>query len=311
MKELVVTRLTLFNYRSWASQTILFDQITPIIPKEGAFPNQIGKTNILRALKTILYHDEFPDTAIRYGENEAYIEVELGNKYVIKREWKNKKQFVYITSPEGKTDGYTSVKAAAKPVRDIIGIYKVALDSFSDPEDFNFLPVRSKLLFLDDRQDILLKRLSSVFGMNVLEEVTIGIGKDIRAKEDQVRAKQRDLEIISKKIVAKENIVLNIAKELKKLRLIEETNKSVEAKLQKLQDIKKHNSANYSKFKVDFDLEKYKSKVSCLTKLISFKENSEQLNSLYSNIHISKQKLQKLEKDKQTILKSVCKYCGK
>ena len=209
--ELVLVSLRLHNYRTYKDLDIKFDIWTEFEPKDLERPIDIGKTNILRALKTLLYHDEFPEAAVTYGQSFAFIEGTFSNGSIIRREWrKGGKQRTIITYPDGSTVTKDGVKAAALFVKSIIGINPVVLDTASGEEDFNFIPAGAAVPFLNDRQDTLLRKMSALIGSNQLEEAAIGLAKEIRSLETEKRVKDKEValkkELREKKVKVLESI---------------------------------------------------------------------------------------------------------
>jgi len=189
----IIKSLTLHNFRSHTTTHVDFGQITEIVPKKGAPPNNIGKTNILRALRILIHHAEFPQKAITRGCANSIITLELVDGHVISRNLQKSKQTVSIVYPDGSKKEFYGVNDSKPYVLAAIGIEKVSLDPSSGLEDFNYIQAGSPTFLLEDRADMLLRKMSTLIGSSQIEDISIELSKEIKSLEHRKRLKEKDI----------------------------------------------------------------------------------------------------------------------
>lgn len=224
-------KLRIKNFKSHEDSTLEFESINTILGS-----NHSGKTNILRALKLILYHEDWPVTWIRYGQSEAFIEIELANKTVIRRTRTKSTQSVTISDGKNVTS-FDGKKGALEFISKVIGIKKITLDDASDPEDLNFMYVHDSPFIIGGRPDTVQRKISGIIGANAIDDARVRLNKELKKKvtiQSQLSLEVSNLEekvSASKKILEPALIIYENINSLDILR------KNLEQNLQQLQEL--------------------------------------------------------------------------
>lgn len=174
-----IKRLKLLNFKSHAETVIDFAGITSIIGK-----NDSGKTNILRALKILLHHADWPVSWIRYGEDSASIELTLVDGTVVTRTRTKTNQTVSILQ-NGVIEVYEGKRDATEFIQKAVKIKKITLDEASGPEDLNFLEVHDGPYLVGGRPDTVSRKIAGIVGANTIEDARSRLSKQVRELEKE------------------------------------------------------------------------------------------------------------------------------
>jgi DNA repair exonuclease SbcCD ATPase subunit len=179
--------IKLKNFKSHKDTYVEFGNITSIIGS-----NSCGKTNILRALKLVLHHENWPVSWLTYGTKESSIELELtnGNRIIRKRTEKSQSTIIVEVGKdpvelEGKKD-------ATSYISKITGIAKIELDETTGPEDLNFVNVYDGPYLLGGRSDTIQRKISGIVGANKIDDARNRLNK--KYKKLNTRSKEIDNE---------------------------------------------------------------------------------------------------------------------
>jgi DNA repair exonuclease SbcCD ATPase subunit len=205
--------LKLQDFKSHKETVIEFAPITTIV---GA--NDAGKTSLLRALKLILHHEDWPDTPIRYECGSCTVHLELTNGTIIERTKTDKSQQVSLTV-NGKTEVFRGKKDAGDFVRQHLGIYKVVLDKITGPEDLNFIGVYDGPALLTSRSDVVQRKFSSLAGGAEIEDAKNILASEVKDLVKSITAEAKRIfplaELVDKnqQIIKKANTSFQSIKE--------------------------------------------------------------------------------------------------
>jgi len=177
-----LSKLRLINFRSHADTEIIFDRVTYFQPTRSGNPNDIGKSNIEKALRIVLMHENFPQKYLRWGTKEGSIELELTNGILIIRKWESNKHYTIIRRPGEAELVFTGKQDATSLVRSIIGANKVFISEEKEPIDLNYIPVKAPPMLLGDRSDVVLRKLSSILGSQEIEDAGIRLQRELNKK---------------------------------------------------------------------------------------------------------------------------------
>ena len=181
--------LRLENFKSHKDTTIEFGQITSIVGSNNA-----GKTNILRALKLVLHHTDWPASWIRYKQDKACITVEFTNGLIIRRHRTPKSQSVEIVQPDGTITKFEGKKEATSFIQEATGIKKIVLDEVSGPEDLNFSDVNEGPYLLGGRSDSIQRKVAGILGANSIEDARNRLTKKARKVQSSLDESQKELD---------------------------------------------------------------------------------------------------------------------
>ena len=226
--------LRLKNFKSHSDTSIEFGQITSIIGR-----NCSGKTNILRALKILLHHEDWPVSWIRYGQDTATIELTLTDGTIVTRKRSKSTQSVTINK-SGKIEVFEGKKEATQYIEKAIGIKKVTLDEVTGPEDLNFVEVNEGPYLIGGRADTVQRKVSGIVGANKIDDARSRILKNVKELETQSARLGTEISrlapIVNSSHTSLESIQ-NILSQATKLNQHREEN---ESKLQVLYDCVEH-----------------------------------------------------------------------
>jgi len=184
---MILKTLTLVNFKTHKNTTIEFDNVTSFIGTSDS-----GKTNIIRALKILLFNEDFPASQIRYGCSESTITIELVNGNKVSRTRNTKGQTVTITE-NGVTTSYTGKNDVNSLVQKITGFNKLLLDQNDSPENLNFIGVHDGPYLLNAGSATVQKKISSLLGISKLEDLKGIIQKEKKATVKEEAEVQRKL----------------------------------------------------------------------------------------------------------------------
>lgn len=174
-----IERLTLRNFTSYESAEIEFSTGVTVIRGN----NGHGKSNILLALQIILFADDFPDSLIRWGTKEAYIQVEFTDGSSISRTRTGKAQKIVLTDANGADTTLTNVKTSTDIVREFTGFTPVKLDENGSPELLQYLTMDDPHFLLNKSPEVTLRMLSALISGQGIETAKMSLTK--AAKEIQ------------------------------------------------------------------------------------------------------------------------------
>jgi exonuclease SbcC len=226
--------LTIKNFKSHADSIVEFDTITSITGK-----NNSGKTNIIRALKVLLHHGDWPVTWIRYGQESASIELVLvdGTKVIRKRTKSNQSVEIHTA---GKIETYEGKKDATEFIEKAIGIRKITLDESTGPEDLNFVEVNEGPYLLGGRSDTVQRKVAGIVGANGIEDAKSRILKKAKDLETQSKSLNADIAEISSTVSASRTNLDSIQKLLKNAENLHDQWDQHQTKLQSLHNFRYH-----------------------------------------------------------------------
>ena len=246
------------NFKSHQNSKIEFGQITSIIGRSDS-----GKTNLFRALKLLLHHEDWPAGWIRYGQETASIELELVDGTTITRKRTKTTQSVSI-SVCGKIEIYEGKKDATEFIQKALGIKKVTLDESTGPEDLNFVEVHDGPYLIGGRADTVQRKIAGIVGANEID--------DARSK---LLKKTKELEIQSSFLGAE------IARLTPEITNRESRFKSTQDSLQKAEKLDKHRKDNESKLQILYNFFDHLENLSLLIPTYSVVQN---ITKLYQEI---------------------------
>lgn len=190
------------NFKSHADTLIEFDQITSITGR-----NDCGKTNILRALKMLLHHTDWPTSWIRYGEDSASVKLELTDGTIVERKRSLKSQSVIVTKKDGLVTIFEGKKDATDYIEKVVGIRKVTLDESTGPEDLNFVDVHDGPYLLGGRSDTVQRKVAGIVGANRIDDARNRLIKRAKKLETKVEELKVELDSLSPGITRDRAIV--------------------------------------------------------------------------------------------------------
>jgi DNA repair exonuclease SbcCD ATPase subunit len=179
--------LKLKNFKSHPDSVIEFDLITSITGK-----NDSGKTNVLRALKLLLHHGDWPATWIRYGQDSASIELELVNGTIITRKRTKTAQSVTIQTKD-KIEVFEGKKDATEFIANAVGIKKIVLDETTGPEDLNFVEVHDGPYLIGGRADTVQRKVAGIVGANKIDDARSRLLKKVKDLDSQLNVVNSDI----------------------------------------------------------------------------------------------------------------------
>lgn len=253
-----IKKLRLKNFKSHVDTDINFDQITSITGK-----NDSGKTNILRALKLLLHHGDWPATWIRYGQESASIELELTDGTVITRKRTKASQSVSIRTKD-KIETYEGKKDATEFIAAAVGIKKIVLDETTGPEDLNFVEVHDGPYLLGGRADTVQRKIAGIVGANKIDDARSRILKKVRELESQLNAFNSEIGNLG-------SVIDNCRSSLKDVQDI----------LQDAEDLNKQGTENETKLQILYNLSNH---LISLTSLIPTNNVVEKITDSYRTI---------------------------
>ena len=214
-------------------------EVTVVKPnRDLKFTNDIGKTSIIRALNIVLFHEAFPEKWIRNGCDSAYIEVITTSGVTVRRAWNGKTQSTTIKQPNQPDVAVTGTKDISSFVRSLLGFNKVKVDQTSDPENINIIGADADNVFLKDRADSLLRKLSALLGSHRMEDVSVGIQRDIRNLTSEKTTLDKLLKEEESRLEGKKEKAKKVAELLITYKEVEAKLEQTRAKLKQLQDLK-------------------------------------------------------------------------
>jgi exonuclease SbcC len=185
---MVVKKIRLENFKSHADTTIEFEQITSLI---GASDN--GKTNIIRALRIVLFNENWPPTWIRYNQSESSITVFFENGSSIKRTRTAKHQSISFTYIDGTTESFDGKKDVDGKVKKFTGFKKLVTDDENSPENLNFINIHDGPYLLGSSSLTVQKKIAGLLGTSQLENVRTKLQKEKKAVVKEESEVQNDL----------------------------------------------------------------------------------------------------------------------
>lgn len=174
---MIIKSIELTNFKSHEHSVIKFGNITSITGT-----NYSGKTNILRALKLVLYNEDWPKSWIRYGATSSSIKINLVDGKYVKRSLSSKTSGSEIEIFDGvNVTKYAGKKDASEAISKVTGIRKVVLDEGSGAEDLNFLSTKEVAPLLGGRADTVQRKVCGILGLNDIEDAKVRLVKKERA----------------------------------------------------------------------------------------------------------------------------------
>lgn len=276
---MLINKIVLKNFKSHSNSEISFSKITTIVPGNPKFPNSCGKSNILDALKVILYASPFPASWIRHGAKESTVTAFLSNGYIITRSRTKNKQSTEIKKPTGEIELFEGIRDASAFIQSITGVTKLSLGE--EEIDLNFIGSREAYFLTQDSPSSVRRKLLILLGISSIEEAKTKLTKQKRALSKELQfletnLAQRESGSLLSCDLGSSEVLLNLLDDLLK------EEEEAQDKLNKAKDTvyKLH---NLSKYNTQKDLVKVKSSLKLLQeKMVLFKDLSESLNKVKS-----------------------------
>lgn len=193
MAEPWITRLKVVNFRSYEEAEIRFGLRTRIEPLYGHDPNDIGKTNLLRALKIVCHHLPFPKRMLRWGCDTGLLEVEAADGTIVQRGWNKGSQYSTIKRPGQEPISLNGMKDAEGMVRSALRFKKVALSEEREALDLNFMPVNAPPLLIGDTPAAALRKVSGLMGGQTIEDAGIRLKSKAASLNSEASALESEL----------------------------------------------------------------------------------------------------------------------
>lgn len=174
-------RLTLKNFRSFEDTTFYFSDVTSVIGDNAA-----GKTNFIRALRTVALHESFPERWISWWAPRSTLELEMEDGTIVRRIRTKGKETTQIERA-GVIETFDGKRDAKDYVLEATGLSKVVLENPDKPLDLNFVGVHDGLFLVLDPPELLQKRIAAIVGGTEIEEARRRLASkvDAMAKEEK------------------------------------------------------------------------------------------------------------------------------
>lgn len=304
------------NFKSHPDTVIEFDLITSLTGK-----NDSGKTNILRALKLLLHHGDWPATWIRYGQDSASIELELVNGTTITRKRTKSNQSVTIQTKD-KIEVYEGKKDATEFIANAVGIKKVILDETTGPEDLNFVEVHDGPYLIGGRADTVQRKIAGIVGANKIDDARSRLLKKVKDLDSQLNLVNSEIGNLSPTVDSCRTSLKSIQDILQDAEDLNKQGTNNETKLQVLYNLSNHLNSLTSSIPTDIVVQNITElnknikildsvlrdtilKLSCATQLN--KELTSPLYSVKNFKHIKKLRTEVKELDNQ-LVKTIDNY---
>lgn len=196
-----IIKLRLVNFKSHKDSEINFDKITSLIGKNSA-----GKTNVLRALKLVLFNQAWPAKWIRYGQDSASIEVHLSDGTVITRKRTKSNQSIEVSS-KGVVTSFKGQQDAQAFIEKVTGIRKLTLDETTGEEDLNFIPVNEPPYLLSCRADVVQRKIAGILGLNTIDDAKTRLIKKQKKEVEQQEALEGQISALEAEVTPLKSIL--------------------------------------------------------------------------------------------------------
>lgn len=263
-------QLTIKNFKSHADSVVNFGDVTSITGK-----NNSGKTNIIRALKVLLHHGDWPASWIRYGQDSASIELVLVDGTKVTRKRTKTAQSVIIETA-GKIETYEGKKDATEFIEKAVGICKITLDEATGPEDLNFVEVNEGPYLLGGRSDTVQRKVAGIVGANGIDDA-----------KSRILKRHKDLDNQSK------TLNNNIAELTSTVTTARTSLNSIQEILKDAQDLQQQWDNNQTKFET---LDNFSNHISTLSSLIPTNIVVKKLTDLHAKTQKQSKSFQDLHK---------------
>lgn len=177
----ILNWVRLVDFKSHKDSTITFG---PFSILQGT--NSSGKTSIIKAIRTILFNENFPAKWIRRGRKKAMIGIGLTNGTVLWRIRTPSTQQWKIIPNKGKKIVVTGKKDVTELIASHTGIQPVVLDDPKNPENLNIVRSRAGLFILGGRSDTVLRKISGIIGDSALEETKRELVNSLRRLDSDI-----------------------------------------------------------------------------------------------------------------------------
>lgn len=168
--------IRLHNYKSHADTEIKLTDVDSFVGTSDH-----GKTNILKAMKMVCQHQDFPVDYIKEGTTTSWVEIETESGNSVRRIRKPDSQSTIIKE-SGKIIELDGMKGAEPYVRRVLGFNKVTLDENTGPEDLNFINASDKSL--NCNPETTLRKISGILGTNKIEDARSRLGKEAKKRKE-------------------------------------------------------------------------------------------------------------------------------
>ena len=174
----MIKRLTLQNYRSHENTVIEFGIVTGFVGM-----NNHGKTNVFRALRTIVTNGDFRTKDIRRGTKKASIEVEFTDGSKISRTRTPSSQELIVTLADGTVRGpYAKVSDMSDLVQEVSGFLPIKFTKADTNEFIQVVPVGAPQNFLvgNANPETVLKRINKLAGGSGIEATKVKLTSSVK-----------------------------------------------------------------------------------------------------------------------------------
>lgn len=263
----MIKSLRLENFKSHKDTLIEFDKINSIIPGDMDYPNSCGKSNILKALKLILFGTDFSDKWIRRKTKEAKVTLTLESGLIVSRSRTKSSQEVRIDYPNGTFKEFKGIKEAVPFIEAATNFRKISIDESTGSEYFNFVWAKDPYFLIDDSAEVIQRKILSFLGISSVESAKVALQRQKREQSKLVELLEANLEgfVNSSKLLSRDfssiekrfNILDNLFNQLSNA---EDAKKKVNDFNNKIHSV--------SKYRNVLDLEKLTTKVTKIETLL-------------------------------------------
>lgn len=142
--------------------------------------NDVGKTNLWRAMRLCAHNLDWPEGAVRDGQNRAAISITDSAGHKAERSWTPSGQSIKLTDKHGLGKQFDGKKNVGQYLSDHLGFNKVKLDETGGTEDLNFVEVGADSLLFVGNYASIQRRIAAIVGGSQLEDAKNRLSKELR-----------------------------------------------------------------------------------------------------------------------------------
>lgn len=213
----MILRLELENFMSHESSRLDLGAVNLIIPGNRNMPNDVGKTNIVRALRTVLYNDPFPERYVRHGKSVSSISVWLDSGVIVCRKREKSTQKLLVMK-DGKLEEYPNKSQVDDYIQDLTGFRKMDRDSrvylpnlFLSTDPYTFVSCQPKTLYSRVCSRVLGGRVPAA-----LKIVRSSI-KSTKAQLDELKSRVQEGSELLRKIEEAKELILSAREKIREV----------------------------------------------------------------------------------------------
>lgn len=304
----MITKLELTNYKSHKHTVLEFDKLVGIVGDNGS-----GKSNIFRALQTVLLNKSFTKKHIRRGEKEARICVTFDDGRQIEKIRTSSTLTTYLRNLNtNEVSKYIGSQGLTEKINNFSHFQEGSSDG---PENLQLVKSSEQFFLIDGWSDeTILKRVSNLFSSTSIETAKISLESKLRGLSQRMLIKREEQTNLDNRLKRYENIK-TIKKEFKHLDKIIDEIRQIDSMLSDIDGlIKAYHLAGSLLVKTH---ETYSEMVGNADLIHSYKQKrrliENQIRDMHNYIENYKSKhkdLVALNKEIESINK-VCPLCGK